>query len=219
MIYICAGMPRSGSTWLFNVVRVLLKHGGAPDVAGGYVAQTDELLTHATSIIKLHPFHFGLASKADVILTSHRDLRDIAASMQRHYQKKYSAADMNDWVKDQVKWVQYAAYDLHYENMLTDKLTEVKKIAAVLKFSPQILAQLDYDTILDEIDGAKFKKKFAKDVAYDAENLLHEGHITDGRHGSWDNVVPTDYVASIEKEFRGWMTGRGYLPTTTSTAR
>jgi hypothetical protein len=44
MIYICAGMPRSGSTWLFNVVRVLLKHGGAPDVAGGYVAQADELL-------------------------------------------------------------------------------------------------------------------------------------------------------------------------------
>ena len=211
MIYICAGMPRSGSTWLFNAVRVLLKHGGAPDLAGGYVGQMDELLTHGTSIVKLHPFHPGLAAKADVVLTSHRDLRDIAASMQRHYQKKYSAADMNDWVKDQVKWTQYAAYDLHYENMLTDKLTEVRKIAAVLKFSPQTLAKLSYDAILDEIDGAKFKKKFAKDVAYDAENRLHEGHITDGRHGSWDNVVPTDYVASIEKEFRGWMSSRGYL--------
>jgi hypothetical protein len=212
MIYICAGMPRSGSTWMFNVVRVLLKHAGVPDVAGGYVGQASELLTHQHAIIKLHPFDFELATRADVVLTAHRDLRDVAASMKRHYQKNYSAVEMNEWVKSQVKWAQYAAYDLHYELLLVDRLAEIRKIAATLQLPPPILAGLPYETILNEIEGQKFTKKFSEASAYDAVNLLHEGHITDGRHGSWTRVLPPEDVAAIEKEFRGWLTGRDYLP-------
>jgi hypothetical protein len=218
MIYICAGMPRSGSTWMFNVVRLLLKHAEAPDLAGGYVGQAEELLAHQTSIIKLHPFDFGLASRADVILTAHRDLRDVAASMKRHYEKDYSAPEMNEWVKSQVKWTQYAAYDMHYELLLVDRLAEVKKIAGTLRLAPTVLARLPYEAILNEIEGQKFTKKFSEASAYDAVNLLHEGHITDGRHGSWTGVLPEKDVAAIEREFRGWLTTRNYLDSPAATA-
>jgi hypothetical protein len=210
VLYICAGMPRSGSTWLFNAVRLLLVHAGAPDIAGGYVGQLDELLTHRTVLVKLHPFQADLAAQADVVVTSHRDLRDIAASMQRHYQDTYSAVKMNEWVKSQVKWAQFAAYDLHYEQLLVDRLAEIKKLAAVLKLEPDVLEQMPYEAILAEIESQKFQKKFSS-TAYDAVNLLHEGHITDGRHGSWQNVVAQESVASIEREFRGWLAHWGYL--------
>jgi hypothetical protein len=217
MIYVCAGMTRSGSTWLFNAVRVLLKHSGAPDLAGGYIGQIDELLTHKTAIIKIHPFNADLAAKADVILTAHRDPRDVAASMQRHYQQEYSIVEMNEWVKGQVKWAQHAAYDMHYEDLLVDRLTVVKDIAAVLKLSPETLESLPYEDILREIEGEKFQKGFSETTAYDAVNLLHEGHVTDGRHGSWNGVLRPELIAAIEKEFRGWMAGRGYQPSSPKT--
>jgi hypothetical protein len=219
MIYVCAGMPRSGSTWLFNAVRLLLKNAGAPDLAGGYVGQSEELLTHRTAIIKLHPFNPELAARADVILTTHRDLRDVSASMQRHYQRPYSAVDMNEWVRSQVRWAQVAAYDLHYENILVDKLTEIKNIAAALKLPLATLEALPYETIAQEIDGQKFKRRFSESTAYDAVNLLHEGHITDGRHGSWEGILSGPCLAAIEKEFRGWMTLHGYLPSPVPVAR
>lgn len=208
-------MTRSGSTWLFNAVRQILKTSGAPDLAGGYGGQMKELLTHRTPIIKVHPFDAELAAMADVVLTAHRDLRDVAASMQRHYEIGFSTVLVNYWVRDHTRWAQCAAYDLHYENLLVDKLAEVKKIAAVLKLPSQILEQLPYEAILREIEGEKFEKPFSESTAYDAVNLLHKGHITDGRHGSWKNVVPEDFLAAIEKEFRGWMSVHGYLTRST----
>jgi hypothetical protein len=211
MVYVCAGMSRSGSTWLFNTVRVLLKTAGAPDIAGGYMGQMEELITHRTAIIKLHPYYADVAARADVILTSHRDLRDVVASTHRHYQVGFSTTLVNNCVRDHLRWSQIADYDLHYERLLVDKLAEVKKIAAVLKLPPQTLDQLPYEAILREIEGEKFVKQFSESTEYDAVNLLHKGHITDGRHGSWENVVPKEFVAAIEKEFRGWLTAQGYL--------
>jgi hypothetical protein len=70
---------------------------------------------------------------------------------------------------------------------------------------------LPYEAIGQEIEGEKFSKTFSESTAYDPVNLLHKGHITDGRHGSWKGVLPDGCVAAIEKEFRGWMALRGYL--------
>jgi glycosyltransferase involved in cell wall biosynthesis len=205
-------MLRSGSTWQYNAVRVLLQHAGATDIAGGYMYLAGELLTHRTVIIKSHEFYLDLAVKADVILTAHRDLRDVAASMQRKFQTKLSSGLVKDWVKRHVKWSQLAAYDLHYENLLVDKLTELKKIASVLKLPQPILNELPYESILEEIEGLKFNRRFSKTEAADVTNLLHAGHVTDGRHGSWKGVISDELVVAIEKECRGWMVSKGYLP-------
>ena len=214
MIYVCAGMPRSGSTWLFNAVRLLLKHAGVPDLAGGYVGQMEERLTHRNAIIKLHPFDAEIAAKADVILTSHRDLRDVAASSYRRTRDEFTTALMSRRVKNHIRWAQCADYDLHYEQLLIDKLAEVKKIAAVLKLPEETVDQLPYEAILREIEGEKFSEAVSETSQYDNVNLLFKGHITDGRHGSWKGIVPDDFIAVTEKEFRGWMVSKGYLPAT-----
>lgn len=204
---------------MFNTVRLLLKYAGAPDIAGGYGSEREGVLTHRTAIVKIHPFEAELAAQADVILTSHRDLRDVAASMHRHYQREFSTASMNHWVRDHIRWAQCAAYDMHYERLLTDKLSEVKKIATFLKLPPKTLDQLPYEAILREIEGEKFVSPLSESTEYDTVNLLHRGHITDGRHGSWKNIVPEEFVATIEREFRGWMVNKGYLNSTLKAGR
>jgi hypothetical protein len=211
MVYICAGMPRSGSTWMFNAVRLLLKNAALPDFASGFVDDKEELLQHGTALIKLHRFRPDLAAKADVVLTSHRDLRDVAASAHRIFHTEFSTAAISGWVREQVKWAQFAAYDLHYENLLVDRLSEVKKIAASLRLPPQTLEQLPYEAILHQVEGEKFGKKVSETTPHDAVNLMHKGHITDGRHGSWKGRVPDEFVSVIERQFRGWMATKGYL--------
>jgi hypothetical protein len=211
MIYLCAGMYRSGSTWLYNAVRGILKHAGAPDLAAGWITDKEELLKHRNVIIKLHSFDAGLAARADVVLVSHRDLRDVAASLQRKFQNGFSIKMMHETFDDYARWSQLAAYDLRYERLLTDKVSELKKIAAALKLPAPALRELPYETICREVDAEKFTAQRSTAEGHDAINLLHDGHVTNGRHGSWKNFVPDELITAIENEFRAWMSAEGYL--------
>jgi hypothetical protein len=221
MFYLCTGMYRSGSTWLYNAVRLTLEKAGAPDLAAGVIADKDKILAHRTALIKAHDFDAALAARADVILSSHRDLRDVIASLSRMFHTDFSTAALRQTFNDYVQWAQVADYDLHYERLLTDKLTELKAIAAVLRLPPQILEQLPYEAILEEITAQSmaaqtFKARAFNERPYDPVTLLHDGHITDGRHGSWVNFVPVEIVASIERDFAEWLTAKGYLTPTLS---
>jgi hypothetical protein len=219
MVYVCAGMLRSGSTWLFNSIRLLLKHAELPDFASGAVGQKETLYQHKNALLKIHRFDAELAAEADVILTSHRDLRDVIASMNRKFQAELSTADMVRWVKDYMRWAQVADYDLHYEQLLVDRLAELKKIAAALQLPPETLKRLPYDAILREIEGEKFEKKYSETLPHDSNNLLHAGHATDGRHGSWKGSIPERFIHEVETIFDGWLTAKGYLAAPAGTAR
>ncbi len=211
MIYVCAGMPRSGSTWVFNAVRLLLQRAEVPDLAAGWIAERAHLLAHDNSVIKIHSFDVELAARADVVLTSHRDLRDVAASLQRKFKTGFSPRLIHEVFADYVQWSKIAAYDLHYEDLLLDNLSELKAIATVLKLPSTTTAQLPCAEVLQEIRKERFCENRSTTQRYDFINLLHDGHITDGRHGSWENFVPNDVVTAIENEFRDWMIAKGYI--------
>jgi len=191
-------------------MRLLLKNADVPDFVSGFIDDQDELLKHRTVLIKLHRFRSDIAAKADIVLTSHRDLRDVVASAHRKFQTKFSTLTVNDWVKHYIKWTQYAVYDMHYEQLLVDRLAELKRVASVLQLPQKTLDRLPYEAILREVEGEKFVRQVSEGTPHDTVNLLHKDHITDGRHGSWKNVVPEEFIVAIEKEFRGWLTHRGY---------
>lgn len=211
MIYLCAGMYRSGSTWMYNAVRVTLSHAGVPGLTAGWIAEWERLVDSRNAVIKVHSFDARLASMAGVILVSHRDLRDMAASLHRKCQNKFFAARLSETVRDYMKWAERAAYDLRYERLLTGKLQELKKIASALKLPARILQRLDYAAICKEVDAEKFTPERAGAGSYDARNLLHANHITDGRHGTWLGCLSDEIVADIETRFRSWMLAKGYL--------
>jgi len=211
MIYVCAGITRSGSTWVYNAVRAILRNAGVPDLAAGWISEKEKILTHRNAVIKTHSFDADLAARSDVVVVSHRDLRDVAASMHRKYKVEFSIKPVRETFDDYIKWKKTAVYDLRYEQLLIDKAPELKKIAAVLKLPAPTLEGLPYELISKEIDGEKFTEQRSTAQRYDAVNLLHEGHFTDGRHGSWTNYVPAEIVAAIENEFRSWMVAEGYL--------
>ena len=166
---------------------------------------------HPVVVIKLHAYDAELASKANVVFISHRDLRDVAASLCRKFQTGFSTRPIHETFDDYIKWKKIAGYDLRYEDLLTDRLSELKKIASTLKLPARLLEKIPYEEISREIEAERFTEQRSTAQRYDAVNLLHDGHITDGRHGSWKNFVPDEVVAAIENEFQGWMLAERYL--------
>jgi hypothetical protein len=214
MICVCAGMYRSGSTWLYNAARLILQHAGIPDLGAGWISEKDVILAHQNALIKIHSYDSDLAARADVVLTSHRDLRDVAASLFRKFKIEFSTEPILETMQNYSRWAEIAAYDLHYERLLVDKMAELRNVAVALKLTPSAVSALPLEEILSEIEGEQFADDRSTAQRYDAVNLLHEGHVTDGRHGSWKGCVPDDIVRAIETEFADWMREQGYLAQT-----
>lgn len=118
---------------------------------------------------------------------------------------------LRETVESHAQWSTIAAFDLHYEDLLVDRVLQVRKLAEVLRLSSATLSQLPFESISDEIDSERFCET-RKDslLPHDMTNLLHEGHITDGRHGSWKGYVPDEIVKGTETEFHLWLEARGY---------
>jgi len=205
-------MYRSGSTWLFNAVRLILFRANVPGLVAGWIADKDSLLTHENSVIKVHSFDEDLAARnGTIVLTSHRDLRDIVASLDRKFKTGFALALLRETLESHTQWSKVAKLDLHYEDLLVDRVLQVKKVAEVLQLPGSILGQLPYDSLLAEIDFERFSETRKHSLLpHDLTNLLHDGHITDGRHGSWKGYVPAAIVQDIEDEFRPWLEARGY---------
>jgi hypothetical protein len=112
------------------------------------------------------------------------------------------------------QWARHAVYDMRYETMMADGLGEVRRVAAALG-----LHGADCAGVLAEIDalGSAAAATAEKDGAagggggaYDPSSLMHPGHVTDGRHGSWREQLPANVAEEIEREFGEWMERRGY---------
>ena len=84
-IVLCTGMPRSGSTWLFNAVRLLLQSEAA-EVCSYWKGDFDALKFLRSAgpekilLLKIHRHSPVLEKKAAVIFYSIRDIRDVIAS-------------------------------------------------------------------------------------------------------------------------------------------
>lgn len=130
---IAAGLGRSGSTWQFNVLIVMLKMAGF-DVASSHGQLDDKFAVMNRSmhcnvaVIKVHQFHPLLLARADFVFTSHRDPRDAVMSLIDLGVGLFWA---QYWAEYQ-RWSAFACYDMAYESMWADPGAEVRRMAAVL---------------------------------------------------------------------------------------
>src|SRR5271167_332714 len=132
-VILAAGAIRSGSTPIFNIARLLLEHAIGP-IAAGWIDDLPEP-RHETVLIKVHEWHPELAERANVVLTCHRDLREVVRSLTAiGWLREGSEAvkQIGDIVRDHTQWMLVAATDIPYENMIRDWKATVAEIAAAL---------------------------------------------------------------------------------------
>ena len=209
MIYLATGMHRSGSTWQFNALRLLLEHAGQAPTAGGWPERAT--LVQATNcVIKLHRPDEELAAQTAMVFASHRDLRDVVASHHRMFGRSALPPEavnvLRPIMESYAYWSARAAYDMKYEQMIADKPAELGRLATALGLAPG----LDFTAISAEIDALSFDPGRKTDGDYDAVTMLFDGHITNGQHGSWTGTLSAEEVVEIETEYGSWLTAHGY---------
>ena len=175
-LVVCAGLPRSGSTWLYNAARLILERSGDGAVLGAWIDDLDPASDDARAarhiVVKTHAHDPDLAARADAVLMSHRDLPEIAASMRRvgFVDRDEEALDAIDAALAHAEaWERDARVRIGYDEIVSRPRAAVALIARALGVD------------LAEDDAASIARDIPREApggadAYDPVTLLHPNH-------------------------------------------
>jgi hypothetical protein len=196
-LILAAGMSRSASTWLYNAARLLLC--SSPEIAKsfscGWVGDLQIIPKKRFMLIKLHGYDRLLINQAASIVYSYRDIRDSLASGQRKYGHAPTMERADRLVEQHKLWSGVAEFSMRYEDMLSDKVSVVEQLAQTLD-----VKNYDSTAIVEEIEQLDYTSEGPKNRNYHEVNLLHDGHLTDGRNGAWKSSGNESLYREIEKK-------------------
>lgn len=227
-IVLCAGLPRSGSTWVYNATLMLLR--SRTRTTGLFSDKlSDEIASHADDdacvVVKCHAPDTSLVLLAKMlsapIILSVRDPRDCVVSLEAVFDISQEQA-LFELSKSAARLVDLAGSShllvIKYEDE-GEKAKTIEHIAAHLGVpaTPEQIAM-----IADELDFEAMKKKIAgweADGVLDAsrpaevwtdESHWHAGHCGDGLVGKYSGRLSPNEIAAVENKLRPFFEMFGY---------
>jgi hypothetical protein len=228
MLILCNGMPRSASTWSFNVVTGLLRRSSpAQAVQGGYDEDVARFLrgidwntTHA--VLKCHsldPVGHTLAhTGAAKVVYTWRDLADATVSYMRMFGNDFEHA--LDVMSTSLQLYRFHlesgnAVILGYDDIMSRTTDAIELIARYLGIDagPGLIAQVNDETSLERVrekvgelasDGARRRLIRHENTMYDPETLLNVNHIRDGSSGYGRALLSPEQLLRIDDLMRKW---------------
>lgn len=203
-IIICAGIPRSGSTWLYNAVR-MIHHFAGIEYQAGWIGEYQRGGNAPVHIIKVHEPTSRFVGAQAIVLTTRRDLRSIARSLLRMGWAHTSDDTMSALVRTcemHAYWNSRTSYEIAYEELLGNQALHVEAIARTCGIA---IARKDAMDIVKAIDGLIEPSS----GGHDRETLLHPGHCSDRRDGPWSSLTG-ELASRIERECGYWQAAWGY---------
>ena len=169
-IILVAGAPRSGSTWCFNAIRLLLLRN-SKEVYAAWCEDYDPEYPSVWRLVKAHKQE-QVQFEPSFIVTSYRDVCERIASQLR----MGWGQDDPEWIvkaaENQTKlyeyWKKRSDFEVHYDDILRKPAEAVAQLAHALRLSSkkatEIAAELN---ALQPPAGGR----------YDGTTLLHPNHI------------------------------------------
>ena len=171
------GLSRSGSTWQYNAVKRMLEQyverrgldkeayavKGAH--ADGDAAAFDECLGSRICVLKTHIFVPRLVNQVDVILTSHRDVRDVVLSSMLMFGACFAPTGATRTQRSHgvalrfqqyAHWAPYVCYDGVYERMKLNYTNEVQRLARAVLSEDALL--IDAAAVVKHVDELANRK-------------------------------------------------------------
>jgi hypothetical protein len=236
---LCTGILRSGSTWSFNVCRLMAKVVAGRErlpLWSGYMLpeQSEPLFERigdhqpGPTVVKAHslgPRGMQLLriGKARAICT-YRDPRDCVASMMTFANRTFDDAVQSIaqalLMLESVTRTSYALM-VRYEDMLADPRGQIARINQFLGLSlePAILARIDELCSLAASRRVceELRKRPANAVLrsmeshrVDPQTWLHDNHIQSGKPGRWKDEMEPYQVEILSQAFDPWLARLGY---------
>lgn len=208
---LCCGMIRSGSTWLYNVVRLMVKYKTG-SVYAKWCQQYKNTNKNDWHVVKIHGYQPDLITDNTKVITTHRDLRDIIASASvspvtfGHDTKQPGSIKnrLTRIISYHEKYMTHNPMDICYEKMIVDKPTTIKRIAEYIGFD---LTSEEIARIHNDVEGLVIPRDSS-----DTITLLHPGHkTTNGRTGYYSDRLGPETIKLIEENFFDWLKQYGYM--------
>jgi hypothetical protein len=159
---VAAGFYRSGSTWLFNAIRLLLD---TP-----YCSGRGEYNPNNPNPIHLIKAHKHQSLKADYVFTSWRNKAEVLESMERSGKEFRGIPEDYDIYKaDYRKWNALSNYEVSYRDIV--ECPEVPIFAIANTIHPE--REYNITEIANQLRNLKPPKRGRDPVTF-----LHEGHFT-----------------------------------------
>ena len=194
-VFLAAGMPRSGSTLLYNIVRLCLEQMYGEELLSGWISDIRKAPMRPVCLIKAH--NVGLLNlRAKELFYSYRDIRDALVSAQRKFGTDPSLELCRSWIKEDQMARKYASAVFRYEEFTVDQQGAIERVAEILNTS------IDISAVLEAIPGAG--KDGVVSNGYDKETLLHGSHGTNTGQGDWRTEIDKKLVDDINTEFFWW---------------
>jgi hypothetical protein len=239
-IVFCAGMPRSGSTWQYQVVSHLIEQYRA-GLRGGFLESVEdferieEQTTGRTPWLTLKT-HVGFPPYADALrdgralaVYSYRDIRDVAFSLMHKMRLSFDEIvrtfQLTQCLSDHAFWTkQTGVLCQRYETIVSDPARCVSEIADFLGLpvtdeEAQRLAatySLDANRLRMQKLTDQFRDKGinlndpAQATLHDEHSQLHWNHIREGRVGGWRAEATPEQVAILARDCGLWLIENGY---------
>lgn len=193
------GMPRSGSTLVFNIARLILQSDPDRKLSTGWVRDARRLPPADIYLIKTHGLNPVDAWRASRIIYSYRDPRDALVSHARKFGTVPTIDTCRQWIRDFDFAKKHAHLMLRYETAMSDLPRTIDRIAGLLKMP------VDTREIAEGLPGDPAKRR-----GQDKETLFFEGHRTGTEAGDWREVLAPALQSQISEEFGPWLELHGY---------
>ena len=232
----CTGMMRSGSTWAYNVCRligILIAEKNNLTLYCGYrdPEYLDNFLRGKKPVIAVFKAHSlsslaveFIRNKSAKNICTIRDPRDCVASRQLIEPGESFEASI-DYIKNNLYYVNlYRKINntifIRYEEMMNEPVKEIRKIIDYLGIDlhTEIISEIDN---LTSINNAKkicdsLKNRAPESLFRVGKHLtdpmtcLHENHIHGGVCGRWRTEFTQQQINKITNEFKPWLIDLGY---------
>lgn len=152
------------------------------DLGAGWVEDFNEFGDHDAVLLLVLKYDQTVAEVASAVLYSYRDIRDEMASIKRASGVEPDLELVEKALLKDVEW-RPASLVVKYEDLTVSKVASAQAVLKALDIegmdSRELLRELD-EVSVSEADPGKGR---------DAETPLHAQHITEGRQGSWKEVL------------------------------
>ncbi len=201
LIIVVAGMYRSGSTWQYNAIRLLMEEAGHTVFGGGFEECQHELGRYNFShpfekqeelaevfIVKEHRWIISLANSAHLVFTSDRNKDEVISSYERvtndynidKAEQKVSPEQYAKWCMQLAQWRRVSAYHMPYAEIVRDdasRLGVICDLAAEIATAyeseiPFSANEYDLNGVMDKLANLKPPT----DVRQDPVTLMYWNH-------------------------------------------
>jgi|688.fasta_scaffold283559_2 hypothetical protein len=202
-LILSAGMHRSGSTLLFNILKEILSLKYKTNLSSGWYGDFDKIQKGNAYLIKVHALTILLRLRSKYIFYTYRDVRTAAVSANKVLNVPISIEEIRNGIKEYIKAKKIANLTIQYEKIIGNTLDVIHDILNLLSI------KADADLIYNKCMNVKMPSgSFA--AGHMDETLYHPGHITNTTDEEWRAKIPLSLQKEITHEFAWWFKECGY---------